>query len=480
MHYTPQRSKESVAIAALAMFLVLASTAAACGGGGGPQVSDEGNERPIYCELLVDNVTAVTVNRGDYVMLNWKTHRATSAQLNGEQVQYLPSADEHLRYYPYRNIRVMETTTFTINVSGPSGSATCTATVQVVDPVPVTPAPACTISASPNSVQQGSSTTLTFSSTNASSASISTIGAVALADTRSVTPASTTTYVMTVTGAGGSATCQTTVVVTAPPIVVVPAPTCLLNASQESIQQGQSTSLYWNSTNATSATLTTVGTVGITGTQSISPQSTTSYVLTVTGSGGTATCSKTVGVTAPPVVYVPPTYDAPYCSLSASQTSVSHGGATTLTWTSTDSTTAFLDVSGYVSTSGSYTAGNIYGTRTFVLTVHGNGGSRTCQVTVTAQPQTFTPPPPVYYPPPQVYQPPVYVPPSTYVPPAPVQYTHYAYNPAPAASPVRYVAPARVSLANVPYTGAEDYIMPLFALTLALSAAYLLRTAVRV
>jgi hypothetical protein len=201
------------------------------------------------------------------------------------------------------------------------------------------------------------------------------------------------------------------------------------------------------------------------------------YLLTAMGPGGSVTCTKTITVTAQPVI-TNPTYDAPYCSIYANQNNIQQGGSVTLTFSSTNAYTASIDAVGTVQTNGSYTVGTINGTRTFVMTVTGNGGSRTCQTTVYAQAQ------PTYYTnytaAPTYYQPqPTYVAPQpTYVAtaPAPVQ---YSYAPAPRANPVRYVAPTRVSLAKVPYTGAEDYMMPMFALALALSAAYMFRSAVR-
>ncbi|OGC84991.1 hypothetical protein A3F55_01215 [Candidatus Adlerbacteria bacterium RIFCSPHIGHO2_12_FULL_53_18] len=88
-------------------------------------------------------------------------------------------------------------------------------------PVTVTPppgSPTCTLSASPSSIASGQSATLSWTTTNATSASINNgVGAVTptAGGTKSVSPATTTTYTMTATGAGGSATCNTSVTVTA-------------------------------------------------------------------------------------------------------------------------------------------------------------------------------------------------------------------------------------------------------------------------
>jgi hypothetical protein len=78
---------------------------------------------------------------------------------------------------------------------------------------PPPPNPSCTISASPNPITAGQSSTLSWSSSNATSASIDQgIGSVTpnATGSQTVTPAVTTKYTMTVTGNGKSATCDAT------------------------------------------------------------------------------------------------------------------------------------------------------------------------------------------------------------------------------------------------------------------------------
>ena len=80
---------------------------------------------------------------------------------------------------------------------------------------PGQPGPTVTMSASPSSIEQGQSATLSWSSTNAESASISPgIGTVPTSGSRSVSPTQTTTYRITVRSADGqtaSATATVTV-----------------------------------------------------------------------------------------------------------------------------------------------------------------------------------------------------------------------------------------------------------------------------
>jgi Putative peptidoglycan binding domain len=78
-------------------------------------------------------------------------------------------------------------------------------------------APTCSISASPATINIGSVTLLTWSSSNASGASLTSIGTVSTAGSQTVFPSSNTTYTLTVTSSSGSTgTCNATVTVSSP------------------------------------------------------------------------------------------------------------------------------------------------------------------------------------------------------------------------------------------------------------------------
>jgi len=84
-------------------------------------------------------------------------------------------------------------------------------------PEPPRPAPRLSLSASPSTIERGQSTTLSWSSSNASSVSIDGgIGTVEPAGSRTITPAVSTTYRATASGAGGNATSEARVTVTEP------------------------------------------------------------------------------------------------------------------------------------------------------------------------------------------------------------------------------------------------------------------------
>jgi peptidoglycan-associated lipoprotein len=96
--------------------------------------------------------------------------------------------------------------------------------------------------------------------------------------------------------------------VEAPPPPPPPAaPTIRLSASPASIEQGQSSTLSWDAANATSVTIDNgVGTVPASGSRSVSPTTSTTYMARATGPGGNTSAEARVTVTAPPPPPPPP------------------------------------------------------------------------------------------------------------------------------------------------------------------------------
>ena len=91
-------------------------------------------------------------------------------------------------------------------------------------PPPPPAAPTASLTANPNSIQQGQSTTLTWQTSNATDVSIDGVGAVQASGSQSVTPSDSTTYTLTAKGAGGTQQATARVTVTQPPPPPAPAP----------------------------------------------------------------------------------------------------------------------------------------------------------------------------------------------------------------------------------------------------------------
>ena len=117
--------------------------------------------------------------------------------------------------------------------------------------VPQSAIPTVTLSASPTSVASGGSSTLTWSSTDATSCTASGgwTGAKDISGTLAVTVSATTIYTLACTGTGGTTTQSVTV-------TVVPAPTLTFTATPASIAPGGNSSLSWSTTNADSRDFT--------------------------------------------------------------------------------------------------------------------------------------------------------------------------------------------------------------------------------
>ena len=98
--------------------------------------------------------------------------------------------------------------------------------VTKTEPPPPPPAarPTVTLQANPTSINNGDSTTLSWSSTNATQLTISPeVGAVAPEGSTKVTPSDSTTYTITASGPGGTADSTVRVTVGAPPPPPAPA-----------------------------------------------------------------------------------------------------------------------------------------------------------------------------------------------------------------------------------------------------------------
>ncbi|HUO68864.1 MAG TPA: GDSL-type esterase/lipase family protein, partial [Gammaproteobacteria bacterium] len=252
------------------------------------------------------------------------------------------------------------------NESTPSAPAS--ATTQTTS----TPTPTVSLQVNPSAVPIGGTTQLTWSSTNATSCTASGSWAGAKATSGSATSSTlsvNTSFTLTCTGAGGTASDTKAV-------AVDPAATVSLTVSPASVPSGGTTQLTWTSSNATSCTASggwsgTKTTEGSASSNALS--ATTTFTLTCTGPAGSGSDSKTVTVVGAPTV-----------SLSASPAGVTSGATAQLSWTSTNATTCTASGgwSGSKATSGSATSSALSATTMFMLTCTGTGGSASDSKTV--------------------------------------------------------------------------------------------------
>jgi len=309
-----------------------------------------------------------SISKGGSSLLSWTTKGATTVSINNGVGSVSASGSA--------TVSPTATTTYTLTATGADGvtSVTAAVTVTVVAPKPII----IRFTAAPTSIAKGGSTILSWATTGATTASISNgVGSVPVNGSQSVSPTATTTYTLTATAADGvtSVTAAVTVnVLGAKPAIV------RFAASQTSIAKGGSTILSWATTGATTATIDNgVGSVPVNGSTTVSPAATTTYTLTATAADGvtSVTASVTVTVTVPKAPAI--------VRFAASPTSISSGGSSLLSWTTTGAATVSINNGvGTVSANGSVTVSPT-ATTTYTLTATGADGvtSVTAAVTVT-------------------------------------------------------------------------------------------------
>jgi hypothetical protein len=242
------------------------------------------------------------------------------------------------------------------------------------DVVPTCASPSLTLTATPATTPPGGQVRLTWVSQHlaACTASGGWAGAQPVNNPGpgvAVTPATTTTYNLDCTGAGGPKSASVTVSV--PPTIVS------FTAVPATVPYNTPAQLIWTVSNAQSCSVQGLGVSGTATSGIYTPNLTASstYVLTCTN-GVTSSASVTVGVVPLPTV-----------TLTANPTTIpeERNNGSTLTWSSTNATscTASGAWSGSKPLSGTASTGRILSTKTYILTCAGPGGSASAHATVT-------------------------------------------------------------------------------------------------
>ncbi len=262
---------------------------------------------------LAFSVSPMTINYGSSTMMTWSSVGTTNCFASGGWTGSR-SVSGTLTISP------ATTTAYGLTCTGSGGSIHGTTTVTVVPPAQ----PTVTLSSNPASILAGATSTLTWASTNATSCDArgGWNGGKILSGSQTISPATTTTYVLTCTGVNGMVSATTTVAVSA-----VPTPTLNFSASPSQIMSGATSTLSWSSNNVTSCTGSGgwSGSKSLQGPMTVSPATTTSYVLSCSGSGGMVYGTTTIVVT-PALV--------PSVSLVANPGQIMNGASSTLTWMS--------------------------------------------------------------------------------------------------------------------------------------------------
>ncbi len=263
-------------ISALVFLFSILIASIGCGGGSMATSSNSGQAPAIQLNAQPNAVTS-----GAATMLIWNASNATSVTISG--VGTFPASG---------SVKVTPTVTtiYQATATGPGGKTESSTVVSVVTPEQK---PTVAFSAQPNSIVAGTSATLIWTTSNATSVSIGGVGTFAANGSVKVTPSSTATYTATATGPGGTAATTTTVTVT---LEQAPQPTISFNAQPNNISSGGKALLSWTTSNATSVNISGLGNFPANGSTNVTPTTTTTYAATAQGTGGTAKASTTVTV----------------------------------------------------------------------------------------------------------------------------------------------------------------------------------------
>ncbi len=321
---------------------------------------------------LTLSANPTSVAYGGTVTLSWSSQNVDSCAASGAWSGTRNTAGSST------STALTADSTFTLTCTGAGGNVVDSILVSVGAPPPSTPT--ITLSASPDSVAYNGSTTITWSSSNATSCTASGAwsGSKSLSGSQNFTNlTSSGTYTLSCSGAGGSTNRSVTVNVANPPT-----PTLSFTANPTTVDYNENSTLNWSTTNATSCTASGAwsGAKGTTGAESVGPlTANSSYTLSCSGPGGNVNRTVLVSVNPPPL---------PTVSLNSNPATIAAGGQTTLSWSSTNasSCTASGAWNGSKATSGSESVGPLNSNSTFTLSCTGPGGNRSDSTTVSIAP----------------------------------------------------------------------------------------------
>jgi hypothetical protein len=310
--------------------------------------------------ILQFTATPNTIRPGERVRLAWLVE-------NADTVTISPAPGSVDSKTGTSDVTPAQTTTYTLTARGASGTVTSTAVVTVQAVAPTDPR-IIRFEAMPVTILLGETTNLSWTTDGVTDVSISGIGAVDPNGSRTVSPAQTTTYTLTAKGSDGrQVTASVTVTVTTGQVPQV----IQFVASPASIDSGSQSKLCWQVSNSTSIDITGVGSgLKATDCATVSPTSTTSYILTARNGAGQVQAYATVTVTGTLRIL---------SFTSDPVTSTSSGNPVTLMWTTQGATSVVITGNylpgGTLAVNGSVVV-NPTTNSTYTLIAYGPGGQQ--------------------------------------------------------------------------------------------------------
>ena len=271
--------------------------------------------------------TPSTINKGESTKLAWETTNATKVAINNGVGEV--AVDGNVSVSPLAN------TEYILTVFGQNEKQTsCKVNVAVKE---LPQSPTCTLNPATKSVKSGESVDLTWTTTNASSSTLTGFGDVALNGTKNTGAITANkTYVLDVIGNNGQTLSCKSEITLAP---VEQQITCQnnvnLNLSPNSINKGNSTNITWSTTGITSLSFNNgINATGLSGSVSVSPDRDTTYTMTATDGKTTISCPVSVSVNENKGGGGGGGSSTPTCELSVSKTKINKGEEVKLKWES--------------------------------------------------------------------------------------------------------------------------------------------------
>lgn len=282
---------------------------------------------------------------GSSVNLSWANTNAETATITnsttGATVAVSPSGGT-------RSFTVNNPTTFTLTATHTGCSGVETLTRQLT--VNTTAVPTATFQASPTDIELGNTTTLQWTSTNASTVTItpSPVAGSGMSGPQTVSPSGSLTitptavnlagytYTLTVTNNGcSSQTITLTAVVRVRPVPVAPAcPNVISFTADSCVASGGNSTLRWTVSDADTVTITGPGInqsfPTTSGSMVVSPTADSTYTLTAARSGSCTPASPPAPTTASVLVRI--TRTPTVSNFAASPSTIDAGQTTRLSW----------------------------------------------------------------------------------------------------------------------------------------------------
>jgi len=208
--------------------------------------------RPVpVCEIFTAAPNQFSFGGGT-TNLNWKVIDATEVTIDNNIGSVGPTGN--------RSTNVTKSTTFKLTAKNASGDeVSCFAPVTVSNPdAPFTCSDNVNFAASDRSITRGDDITLNWSTSDVDTVSISVINQTSLSGSRTVSPSSDTTYVLTATQGNKTINCPVSVNVSTGGGGGgggSSSPRCDLDISDTKIKRGEEITIKWNTSNATEITL---------------------------------------------------------------------------------------------------------------------------------------------------------------------------------------------------------------------------------